>query len=208
MNQQQLRSGSKNARSEGKVGPSGWLMGIGLALAAAAAITIAIYVSAPPAVSSPAANGASNVVAHVETNDQRAHDDPSFHAPQAASYGRLHDDPSFHAPQPSNKAQSVPSAADQGVMNYLRAHGVGATSQSVPSAADQGVMNYLRAHSAGMTSQSVPSAADQGVMNYLRAHGAGQAEPSAMDYLHVPNSVRADPVPTALSLWDYRAHGK
>jgi hypothetical protein len=60
----------------------------------------------------------------------------------------------------------------------------------VPSAADQGVMNYLRAHGFGATGQSVPSAADQGVMNYLRAHGAFLPPQSPWDYLRVPNSVR------------------
>jgi hypothetical protein len=91
------------------------------------------------------------------------------------------------------RAQTVPSAADQGIMNYLRAHGFGATSQTVPSAADQGVMNYLRAHGAGTTGQTVPDAADQGVMNYLRVHGfAGsrQTVPSAADQ-GVMNYLRA-----------------
>jgi hypothetical protein len=87
----------------------------------------------------------------------------------------IHYAPAPNATEPAVRAQTVPSAADQGVMNYLRAHGFGATGQSVPSAADQGVMGYLRAHGFGATSQSVPSAADQGVMNYLRAHGVGQS---------------------------------
>jgi hypothetical protein len=114
----------------------------------------------------------------------------------------IHYAPAPNATEPAVRAQTVPSAADQGVMNYLRAHGAGTTGQTVPSAADQGVMNYLRAHGAGTTGQTVPSAADQGVMGYLRAHGFGatsQSVPSAadqgvMDYLRahgVGQSVQA-----------------
>jgi hypothetical protein len=87
----------------------------------------------------------------------------------------IHYAPEPKAAEPAVRAQTVPNAADQGVMNYLRAHGFGATNQSVPSAADQGVTSYLRAHGVGTTVQTVPDPNVQSVMDYLRAHGAGQS---------------------------------
>jgi hypothetical protein len=58
-------------------------------------------------------------------------------------------------------------AAQQGVLNYLRAHQALTEARPVDPA-QQGVMDYLRAHTVAATRPLDP--AQQGVMDYLRAH--------------------------------------
>jgi hypothetical protein len=67
-------------------------------------------------------------------------------------------------------------AAQQGVLDYLRAHGgLSSRAAAVPvDAAQQGVLDYLRAHAAAQPSRAPTSRVDpatQSVLGYLRAHG-------------------------------------
>ena len=80
---------------------------------------------------------------------------------------------------------SYTDPAQQGVMDYLRAHAGVETQPLAP--AQQGVMGYLRVHTVAATRPLDP--AQQGVMGYLRAHVGVEtqlldpAQQGVMDYV-------------------------
>jgi hypothetical protein len=95
----------------------------------------------------------------------------------------------------SSSQVSYVDPAQQGVLDYLRAHQTVAKSRSLDPT-QQGVLDYLRVHS---SVQPLPTAlvslepVQQGVMSYLRAHHTVEnrlvdpAQQGVMDYLRAHN---------------------
>jgi hypothetical protein len=99
--------------------------------------------------------------------------------------------PAVATPAVSVSQASGTDPAQQGVLDYVRAHQALTEARPVDPA-QQGVIDYLRAHTVAATRPL--DTAQQGVIDYLRAHRVAATRPldtaqqGVLDYLRAHNS--------------------